>query len=186
MCLAVALPLLSFGIGAMQAVSGYQAQKRAADKQNQLYAENARNAQQAAVNNYAYTQNRIQQEAAGASQDITETRIQALQARGTARNAAGEAGVTGLSVDALVNDYYGREGRRVDSINTNYGYSRDALIGDMNNTQSTAQSRINSVQRADKPSFADAALRILGSGVSAFTMNQRFNNPAIAGSLNGF
>jgi hypothetical protein len=81
--------------------------------------------------------------------------------------------VTGLSVDALVNDYYGREGRRLDSIDQNYEMDRDYLRADMDNTQSTAQQRINSVQRATPPSFADAALRIGGAILGGFTQNAR-------------
>lgn len=165
MCIAAAVPLLSIGVGVAQAAMGYQAQSQAAARQNQIYAENARSAQKAAVGTYAAQQNQLLQKRAAAGQDVTEARIQGIQARGTARNAAGEAGVTGLSVDALINDYYGREGRRIDSINQNYSADRDYLRAQMEATEAQTKSRINSVQRAEGPSFADAAIRMAGAVV---------------------
>lgn len=170
MCLAIGAGMtsfLSFAVGAAQAVVSFAGQQQAANAQNAYYEANAKAAQQAAVNSYAAEQNKIIQERKAASQDETETRIAALTARGTARNAAGEAGVSGLSVDALINDYYGREGRRVESIDSNYAMNRDYLRAEMDSTQAQATSRINSVQRATPPSFADAALRIVSAGVGA-------------------
>lgn len=158
--------------GIMSAVMGFAQQQQAADEQNEYYAQNAKAAQQAAVNQYANQQNAIIQKRNAASQQDTETHIAALQARGTAQNAAGESGVTGLSVDALVNDYYGRESRRVDSIDQNYEMDRDYLRANMESTRAQAEQRINSVKQAASPSFADAAIRIatsIGGTMKSFT-----------------
>lgn len=181
MCIALAaapLAMLSFGVGALQAVTGYMAQSQAADRQNAYYAANARAAQQAAVNQYANEQNAIIQKRTAASADIQETNIAALKARGTVQNAAAEAGVSGLSVDELVGDYYGRQGRRVDSIDQNYQMDRDYLRAEMDSTQATAQQRINSVQQAAPPSFGDAFLRIASAGLGAATTFNRMSAPS--------
>lgn len=179
MCLAVAglTSILSFAVGAAQAVMGFSAQQQQADQQNAYYAANADAARRAAIAQYANEQNAIIQKRNAADQDVLETRIQALQARGTAYNAAGESGVTGLSVNALIDDYYGREGRRVDSIDQNYQMDRDYLRAQMDSTQATAESRINSVQRAQPPSFADAAIRIAGAAVGALGNYTKMTNP---------
>jgi hypothetical protein len=162
MCVGI-MPILSLALGAMQGVMSYSAQKQAANDQNAYYMANARAAQQAAVNSYAAEQNQAIQKRNAASQQEMETRISGMQARGTARTAAGESGVSGLSVDALVNDDYGREGRRIDSIDQNYAMDRDYLRAQMESTEAQATSRINSVQRARGPSFGDAMLPIAGS-----------------------
>jgi hypothetical protein len=144
------------------AVVGYAAQQKAADDQNAYYAANAKAAQMAAVNQYANEQNAIIQKRNAASQNVEETHVAAMRARGTAWAAAGEAGVTGLSVDSLIDDYYGREGRRVDSIDQNYEMDRDYMRAQMESTRAQAEQRINSVRQASEPSFADAAIRIVG------------------------
>jgi hypothetical protein len=160
MALGALAPVLGMISSIGSAVVGYAAQKQAADQQNEYYRQNALAAQKAAVNAYANQPNAIIQKRNEASQQITETHIAALKGRGTAYAAAGEAGVTGLSVSALIDDYYGREGRRVDSIDQNYEMDRDYMRANMESTRATAEQRINSVKQAAEPSFADAAIRI--------------------------
>lgn len=166
MALGALAPILGMISSIGSAVVGYAAQKQQADQQNAYYAQNARAAQMAAVNQYANQQNQIIQKRNAASQQVEETHIAALKARGTAHVASGEAGVTGLSVDALIDDFYGREGRRVDSIDQNYEMDRDYMRANMESTEAQAQQRINSVRQASEPSFADAAIRILGGVAS--------------------
>ncbi|NPU64597.1 hypothetical protein HL667_06270 [Bradyrhizobium sp. 83012] len=170
MALGAIAPIIGILSSVGSAIVGYAAQKQAADEQNAYYARNARAAQIAAVNQYANEQNQIIQKRNAASQQVDETHRAALQARSTARVAAGEAGVTGLSVDALINDYYGREGRRVDSIDQNYEMDRDYMRANMESTRAQAEQRINSVKQAAEPSFADAAIRIV-TGITSGAVN---------------
>lgn len=166
MALGAIAPLIGIIASIGSAVAGFAAQQQAADDQNRYYWENARAAQMAAVNQYANQQNAIIQKRNEASQQEEETHIAGMQARATAHVAAGEAGVTGLSVNALIDDYYGREGRRVDSIDQNYEMERDYMRANMESTRAQAEQRINSVRQAREPSFADAAIRIV-SGVAS-------------------
>lgn len=166
MALGALAPILGMISSIGSAVVGFAAQQKQADEQNAYYARNARAAQMAAVNQYANEQNAIIQKRNAAGQQVEETHISAMKARGTAWTAAGESGVTGLSVDALIDDYYGREGRRVDSIDQNYEMDRDYMRAQMESTRAQAEQRINSVRQASEPSFADAAIRIVGSVAS--------------------
>jgi hypothetical protein len=159
LCNPIFLTAASLAIGTASAVTGYMGQSRMADQ-------NAEEARRAAVTNYAYTQNRISQERAAAIGQKTETAIEAMKARSTAKVAAGEAGVVGLSVDHLMNDFAGRQGRYNDSVDTNFQMQRDYLVGEMEGQRAQAQRQINSVP---KPSFLDTSLRILGVGASAAT-----------------
>lgn len=169
MCVgAVGMAIGQFVISAASSVMAYQQQATQAEAQNEYYENNRREANQAAVNTYASQQNRALQEQKAASQQKQEVAVEGLKARSTAEVAAGESGVSGLSVDALVGDFYGQQGRYERTLDNNYAMQSDYLRGEMDATQSQAQGRINSVQQAQKPSFAGAAIRILGAGLDAF------------------
>lgn len=169
MCsVAIALAVGQFAISAGSAVMGFQAQQAQYEAQQQHYKNNREAANKAAVNTYASTQNRQLQEAKATSQEMQNLNTEAMRGRATATVAAGEAGVTGLSVDALIADYYGQQGRYERTLDNNYQMQADYLRGEMESNQATAEGRINSVDQGQKPSFADAAIRILGAGMDAY------------------
>ena len=171
MCVAMApmLGILQFAVSAMGAVAQYQQQQQAAEQQNAYYLANAQAANRAAMAAYANQQTEMNLKLQAADQDVIGRRIEGLKARGVARNAAGEAGVTGLSVDALVNDFYGAEGRAVDAVNTNFEIERQNILAQMDATYRQTEARINQVQRATPPSFMGAAVRIAGGALSALS-----------------
>ncbi|WP_127702632.1 hypothetical protein [Sinorhizobium medicae] len=174
MCVgAVGLAVAQFAMSAASAVVGYQAEQSQYEAQRQNYENNRIAANKAAVGQYATSQNKQLQEAKATSQELQNTNREALQARSTANVAAGEAGVTGLSVDALINDYYGQEGRYERTLSNNYQMQADYLRGEMEGVQAQAEGRINSVDQGQKPSFAGAAIRILGGGLDALGGLQR-------------
>jgi hypothetical protein len=148
------------GMGFMQA-------QQQADAQNAYYQANAKAARSAAIQEYANVQNSGIQQRNADEQKKLETAISGLRARGKVREAAGSAGVTGLSVDALVNDYYGQEGRQQDAIDQNYEIVRGNIQSQMDSIKSQTVARINSVPTAQEPSFAPFVLRGLSGIVSA-------------------
>lgn len=149
--------MATFAIGATQAVTSFVGQ-------NHMAEQNTASAISSANTQYAYTQNRMEQERRAGVQQITENRIQALRASSTAETAAGEAGVVGLSVDHLLGDIMGRQGRFTDSVNQNYEMSHDSLLGQEEGIQANAQSKINSVPKGN---ILATGLQIASSGVSA-------------------
>lgn len=174
MCIgATAMAVAQFAISAASTVAGFVQQQNEADAQNERYRDNALAANKAAATKYASQQNRALQERKAAGQEQEKLQTQGLKARSTAEVAAGQAGVTGLSVDALLADFYGQEGRHERTLDTNYQMQADYLRGELDATQSQAESRINSVQQAEGPSFAGAAIRILGSGLDAFSSTRK-------------
>jgi hypothetical protein len=146
---------------------GFMQQQQQADAQNAYYEQNERAAQQAAIQEYANVQNSGIQQRNADSQKKFETAVQGLRARGTVRESAGSAGVTGLSVDALVADYYGQEGRQQDAINQNYEITKGNIQSQMDAIKSRTTARINSVRTAEDPSFAPFAIRGLSGILSA-------------------
>lgn len=102
------LSLIGLGVSALTEVVSYQGQVAAAEQQNQLYRENAARANQNARDQMFQTQQRmLQEQEAAAAEKIDNTR-EARAAKATASAAAGEAGVTGLSIDALLREFDGR------------------------------------------------------------------------------
>lgn len=148
MCM-MALGIIA-GIG--QAVAGFAAANQQANEQNAYYEQNRVAAVAAANDRYAALANNTLQHRESASADLMQKRIDALKAKATARTAAGEGGVTGLSVDALLGDLQAQHDRQAESIRINYdikkGQNQDEAISTYHNTIS----RINSVRRASKPS----------------------------------
>ena len=108
MCIPVAA--LSLVAGIAQGVVGYMGQMSQYEHQQAQFEANREASQRAAVNQYASQQLRIQQEGEAAAQTTQDVALEGQAARSTARTAAGEAGVSGLSVNALLQDLSAQEG----------------------------------------------------------------------------
>lgn len=168
MCVA-ALPLVSAALSIAGAAAGYAGAQQQAKQQNQLYLENAAEANRAAGDQYSALTHKSVQERNASSQQLFQNSIEGLKARSAARTAAGEAGVTGLSVDALLGDLGAQEARKADAIDSQYQMTRDSIRAQMEEVKANTQSRINSVQRAKPPSFASFLIGGASGAVSALT-----------------
>lgn len=170
MCLMLA-PGLMAGLqlvaGVASSVVGFMGQQQQYEAQKKMYEENARNAQNAAREQYAHTQHRWVQERNAASVEKQNANIDVTQAAATAEAAAAEGGVQGSSVNQFLASYYAKQGRYNDAVDQNYQMSRDYLWASMDQTKRQSQSQINSMPKPVKPSFLDAAIRIAGQGLEA-------------------
>ncbi|QXV74664.1 putative internal virion protein [Rhizobium phage RHEph21] len=162
------LSMIGFAIGAAQQVVSYQAEKTAAEQQNQLYRENAARANQNARDQMFQTQQRMLQEQEKGADEKADTIREAREAKATATVAAGEAGVSGLSVDALLAEFDGRAATRNDRTDQNTEWTLNQLNNEMKGIRSNAEDRINSVQRAAAPSFFNTGLKIAGVGLDSY------------------
>jgi hypothetical protein len=101
--------------------------------------------------------------------DLQNKDIEASQARATARTSAGESGVTGNSVDALVNDYTMAEGRYRTGVAMQAGFNRQQAgmrqVGYM----------ADAAQRAPAPSPFASVLRVGGTALDAY--NRLYGKP---------
>lgn len=170
MCIMMAPALmagLQFAIGAASTVAGFMGQQQQYKAQQEMYKENAKQAQKMAVEQYAHTQNRWQQEKAAASLEKQNANVDAMEGRATASASAGEGGVQGISVNQFLASYYTKQGRYNDAVDQNYQMSRDYLWASMDQTKNQAQSQINSMPKPVAPSFLDAAIRVAGQGLEA-------------------
>jgi hypothetical protein len=168
-----ALAGLQLAIGAASTAAGFIGQQQQYKGQMAMYKQNAQNAQEAAVSQYAHTQNRWLQDRSAASLEKQNANIEAMEARATAAAAGGEGGVQGNSLTQLLGSYYSKQGRYTAAVDQNYQMSRDYLWASMDQTKNQAQSQINAMPRPQKPSFLDAAIRIAGQGLeTAASYNQ--------------
>lgn len=149
---------VSLGLSLLSGAAGYgQAQQQyAADVE--MYKQNAENVRAATVAEYASEQNRIHQERVAAQEKKFDQEIANLRQSSTAAVAAGEGGVTGNTVEALLGDYYAAKGRANDAVDNNFQMRLDYLRGEMDATKARGQDMINRVPIPRAPS----PLMILG------------------------
>lgn len=164
------MPILSFGFKAFSAISSFSAQNAAAEAQAQQQAEYARQRNEALKIQQESARLRQQQEEEGQARERFKVGLEADRAQGTARAAAAGAGISGRTVDSLLQDFdfqtqFFNEG----------SYRQEEFIGQ----QADIQTRANAQQSSfdifansppiEKPSFAGAALRIGQSALSLFS-----------------
>ena len=125
---------------------------------------------------------RIQQgqEEVAAAQRVNESARKAREARATARVSAGEAGVAGLSVDALINDLTREEAE------FNFATQQQLQMSNVNRTMQLDQAGLgftNNMLRINKPieqpNYLGAALGGAQTGLSTYsvTKDMEFKNP---------
>jgi hypothetical protein len=173
MCEPFTIAAASFAIGAAQSVSGFLGASQQAKAQTAAYEQNRKNAIQSANDQYAATNQRIIQERASAAASKQDALREQRAATATAKVAAGEAGTSGLSVDALLADYDARTARYTGRVDDNLQATEEQLLREESGIRSNAVGRINSVQPGQKPSFFDAGLRILGQGLDSYGSYQK-------------
>lgn len=167
------LTIMTAALSAASTVTGFIGAQQQAKAQNQMVRENQKAANANLVREYADVQTRqIQEEDAAAVQKQDLSR-EARAARATTMAAAGEAGVSGLSVDALLADVYGKEATAKDRILQNTGFTTHNLTREMDGLKAKAKDRINSMPWATGPRPFAAALKIGGIGLDSYSSYQK-------------
>lgn len=185
MCLVAIATVVSAVASVAAPLIGYAAQSQAA-KQQEAY-QNAMAKQQANYNaqvakaaedNYLIQKQQLylrqQQQNEQSAQEEAAKNLEARQAIARAKVAAGEAGVAGLSVDALVNDYYRQRDVYVSAIRQTRANTEQQTIQDMRASRAQAMSSINTLQPyvpqpVQKPSLGAALISSAAGGANAIT-----------------
>jgi hypothetical protein len=167
MCDATALTFGGLALSAVSQVTGFMGNRQQADQQAAANAAAERSARLSFINDSNQEALAQQEEAEQVSQRVMATNTDLAEKLATARVAAGEAGVSGLSVDAMMADYI----RKGDNANTATLRQQqlDALQHTMRNKGFKAQyqSRVNAQPEVNQPSFASLALGLaVGAGKS--------------------
>jgi hypothetical protein len=155
---ALAVGLLSAGLGVAQTVASYSAQRQESKT-------NADNSVQAWKNNQEQITQREMQEQDALRQKQTQQNIQEAQALADTQVSAAASGVSGISVDNLLQDVSRRADANRETEQTNTDMVISQLKQQRKGINSDAQSRINSVP---EPSPLSLIAGIGSAGISGF------------------
>ena len=164
---ALAIQGITAGAKAVGAITGAQAQNKAA-------AQNAQSAKDAYFLKSKQSNLRILQEQQQASQQKMDADLKAFQSQGTALAAAGGAGVKGSNIAQLINDFERSEGVMAGRITQQLEGMQAQNEMDKLAFQSEAQNRINSMQPQN---FAETLFNVVepvaGFGIDYYDTQAR-------------
>jgi len=166
MCEPVTLASAALGAGGVGL--DFLGQSQEAKAQEQRYQINAANVREATALQIESLQLETLQAGQAIGRDKIANSKEALKARAAAQVNAGESGVTGLSVNALVNDVYAQEATTADGLEQQGEFRTQQSSNDLHSTSITARSQINQVSRGQKPSALGALLQLGSAGIDAF------------------
>ena len=144
-------------MGTTQSVLAIQGQRQAAKAQGRAQAAQTR-AEQVRL---------LQQQQV--SDQLQKAQVKAMEARATARTSAGEAGVAGVSVDALTNDLTRKQAIY------RFGLLRQAEQSDVatdlrmqDNNQRSYQTMLSINRPIEQPNYLEGILRGANTGLNAY------------------
>lgn len=172
-----AMFLVQAALGVGQAVMGHAAASQQAAMVNQQNHRRAEQLRIATIQDYDALNAMNDELVEGAVQQTNEAQLDGMRARGTAEAASGEAGVSGLSVDALMRDIFGQEQRFNESVNINLERQRTQLGREGQAIHKQGQNVVNSMPRPQKPSLLATGLRAGTSVVGAYQDNFKVKRP---------
>ena len=175
--IAPALPAIMGGLGVASSAMQFVGQRQQARAQMALQSQQIRAAQQKLgfQRTAAILERQQQEEAVAQEKGKVAARGEAITAR--ARVAAGEAGVSGLSVQALMDDYIRQQAGQVAALT-----SQDklyALRHGLNLEQlglASEQEILKLSKPIQQPSFLRGALSIASGGISGYSAGKMFQN----------
>ena len=141
-------------------VGSVVAQSQAASAQADANQRQYQNIMAARAANLNQTNLMQQQEREASMQKLEQSNLAARSAASTARVSAGESGISGLSVDALLADIGTKQNRFNSAVETNYDRASGAIANQAENVQINAASQINNLKTPAMPDYFSAALRI--------------------------
>lgn len=169
MCTPLALMGVGLAISTLSTGASLFAQSQQASAQADAAEVQQKNIITSRNANLANIENQRQQVEADAREQVNQNTIAGRAAMATARVSAGESGVSGLSVDALLRDLGGAVGRDNAAVSTNLGRQEQALNAQMTNTYISSNSQLNSIQTPTQPNYLGAALKIGQAGLDAYS-----------------
>lgn len=168
--------MASAALAISTSVLDYQAQDTQADAQEEYNKQIQKNAEVAHQNDLEALRVQQQQDEDQAEEEIFQNQVAARQARSRAKTAAGESGVTGLSVDALLADFERQEANFKDAVTANLANRDQQRRLEENSALTRYQSRVNSRQPVSRPSLTGTALNLASQGLTIKQDYDRLND----------
>ena len=160
---------ISAATGALSSGLQYAGQRRQAKQQAAYQAQSAAAERQRALQEQTSIRMRQAQEQEATARELEQVSRKSQEALARARVSAGEAGVAGASVQALMDDYTRQEAgyrsalarqQELSAVGTQLGLEQAGLA---------SQQRLISIQQPiDRPSFLTAGLGAISGGLSGY------------------
>lgn len=166
----LALVASSFGLNVGGSILNYQQARAQSKLQEKMYARNAENAVSALIDTYGQLQERRQQELEASSEAIQQRRIEERKQLATARVAAGEAGVTGFSVDAILRDIGATASRDVSNIQQNRDWNLAQINQHMRGARAQAKNQITTMTPGSSVSPWSTVFQIGKAGMDSYML----------------
>lgn len=173
MCGPAAVPIAMLGISAVgtaASISAQSQQQKAQDAFNQRQYENDMTAYRGNLANIEVQRNQAREDAVAQKQ---QNDMAGRRATATATTAAGEAGVSGTSVDALLRDLAGQAAYDNTNVDENYLRQDRALNAQRENAFNSTASQINQLRPSMSPDYLGAGLRIGQAAAGAYSQYQQ-------------
>ena len=187
MCFPAAIPIIVgvalAGLGAMQSIAAYSAERAAAKESERAYQEQRTLNAQAANRSYQQSQAQLKGEYDRASQKAEQLLAQRLQAQGTTL----AAGRSGQSIGGLLTDAQRTEGRDLATLGMNLGYAQQDYSWNVLNVfeQHKSANIQAAAQRKAKPSTGGLLLGIGGAVLGGVSAGLSLAAPAAGGGGGG-
>lgn len=155
----------------------YQADQQQFGAQQQQYNTNKLLAQQSMLEQAGQLSLRESQERDALLDKAMANKIEAAKAKGRTIASAGEAGVSGMSIAALVADIERTKLNNQNTIGRNFAAIQQQGIYDRKALEAQAQGRVNSMALPTAPSLLGAGLQMAGLGLQGYNKYNKINNP---------
>lgn len=153
-------PIAMAALSIASTAAGLYGQMQQANAMEDYNKDMARNATIANNQRNAQINQRQIQERDSAQGRIMQNNLEATRAKAAAKVSASSAGVSGLSVDALINDMGASQGRYNASVGENLRASTAAADWDRVASYNNMASTINGLRAPTMPNYFGAALQI--------------------------
>jgi hypothetical protein len=154
-------------------VAGVSAQQEQAKAQEQYNQQVYNNQMQAYRYNLANQETQRVAARGDAAEKVNQNAMALAAAKSRARTAAGESGVSGLSVNALLSEMEGQYGMDSSNTYTNLLRTEQSINAGQTNTWAGTSSTINQLKTPTSPNYFGAGLQIAGAGLNYYDKTRK-------------
>jgi hypothetical protein len=167
MCDPISIAAITASVGS--SIAGYAGQRQQAKQQAAFQAQSAAAERQRALQEQSSIRMRQAQEQEATARELEQVSRKSQEALARARVSAGEAGVSGVSVQALMDDYTRQEaGYRAATLRQQELRGVGTQLGLEQAGLASQQRLIGINQPISKPSFLTAGLEAVSGGLSGY------------------
>lgn len=162
------IAIASFALSAGSSLMAGQAQDAQAAAQSRANYNSAVANNAMLVADYQQQGIKLQQEAQASQAEQHENNLEALRDKARMATSAGESGVGGASVNALLMDLTRQNANRNQTVEQNLNNTRQQVAYENKANHSSAKARNASMPKPVKNNWAATGLQIAGAGVSSY------------------